>query len=103
MLKILPNGLAVMNTLLNTSSRNFNYVSHHDNVCQTSFFKLLLSNYRIDEEMRPVKLLKIVIGYDTNLTGYMFDVHLSYKLKHVITQYSEGKPSLVSMDLFGSD
>lgn len=50
---------------------------------------------RIDEEMRPVKLKKIVKGYESNHPAYQFDMHLSYKLKAVISQYSEGKPTLV--------
>ncbi|KAE8740301.1 hypothetical protein FOCC_FOCC014201, partial [Frankliniella occidentalis] len=40
--------------------------------------------------------MKLVKGYDySNCNGFMFDVHLSYKLKLVISQYSDGKPTLV--------
>ncbi|KAJ1521887.1 hypothetical protein ONE63_002225 [Megalurothrips usitatus] len=51
--------------------------------------------FKLDEDMRPVKLHKVVKGFDSKLSSYLFDVHLSYKLKNVITQYSEGKPTLV--------
>lgn len=54
------------------------------------------SFFRIDEKMRPVKLQKIVKGYESSQNGYLFDVHLSYKLKQIISQYSAGKPTLVS-------
>ncbi|XP_034242454.1 uncharacterized protein LOC117645973 [Thrips palmi] len=51
--------------------------------------------FKIDEEMRPVKLTKIVKGYEQKGGSYMFDIHLSYKLKPIISQYSDGKPTLV--------
>ncbi|KAK3910918.1 putative ATP-dependent DNA helicase HFM1, partial [Frankliniella fusca] len=51
--------------------------------------------FRMEESMRPVQLKKVVKGYDSNFSGFMFDVHLSYKLKAVISQYSDGKPTLV--------
>ncbi|KAE8748528.1 hypothetical protein FOCC_FOCC004704 [Frankliniella occidentalis] len=51
--------------------------------------------FRMEESMRPVQLKKVVKGYDSNFGGFMFDVHLSYKLKQVISQYSDGKPTLV--------
>lgn len=48
--------------------------------------------------MRPVHLKRIVKAYpckDERTIGYKFDLSLNYKLKQIIMQYSEGKPTLV--------
>ncbi|VEN38347.1 unnamed protein product [Callosobruchus maculatus] len=48
--------------------------------------------------MRPVKLNKIVLGYSYNpktMNPFKFDLSLNYKLKNLIMQYSEGKPTLI--------
>lgn len=49
------------------------------------------------EEYRPVQLKKIVLGYmcPSNTTPFKFDLSLNYKLKSVIQQYSNNKPTLV--------
>lgn len=53
----------------------------------------------IEPEMRPVKLNKIVIGFDPIKSSfsseYRFDIQLSYKLENVIRRHSSGKPALV--------
>nr|CAI5862914.1 unnamed protein product [Callosobruchus analis] len=54
--------------------------------------------FKFSEEMRPVKLNKIVLGYSYNpktMTPFKFDLSLNYKLKNLIRQYSEGKPTLI--------
>jgi len=55
--------------------------------------------YRSDDDERPVKLQKIVLGYNATSGGFKFDLDLSYKLKPLIRQYSSGRPTLVSMRL----
>nr|XP_022917190.1 probable ATP-dependent DNA helicase HFM1 [Onthophagus taurus] len=55
-------------------------------------------HFRFKDEVRPVKLNKIVIGYPFNSamsSPFKFDMMLSYKLHHIILQYSCGKPTLV--------
>lgn len=49
------------------------------------------------DEMRPVKLQKVVLGYpcDSNCTYFRFDLNLNYQLVEVIKQYSGGKPTLI--------
>nr|CAH7763205.1 unnamed protein product [Callosobruchus chinensis] len=57
-----------------------------------------LNYFKFSEEMRPVKLNKIVLGYSYNpktMTPFKFDLSLNYKLKNLIMQYSEGKPTLI--------
>ncbi|XP_075217960.1 uncharacterized protein LOC142322769 [Lycorma delicatula] len=51
----------------------------------------------IGEEMRPVKLNKIVLGfpYNESKSAYYFDMSLSYQIPKVIFRYSEGKPTLI--------
>lgn len=58
---------------------------------------VLHSPYRMDESFRPVRLRKVVLGYpcSENITGFRFDLTLSYKLARVIQTYSEEKPTLV--------
>ncbi|KAG8224071.1 hypothetical protein J437_LFUL001148, partial [Ladona fulva] len=53
--------------------------------------------YQIGEEMRPVKLKKIVLGYNCaeNWSPFRFSITLMYKLKNVLLSYSDGKPSLI--------
>ncbi|NXT41485.1 HFM1 helicase, partial [Pelecanoides urinatrix] len=52
---------------------------------------------RIDEDQRPVKLRKIVLGFpcSDNLTEFKFDLTLNYKIASIIQTYSEQKPALV--------
>lgn len=45
--------------------------------------------------MRPVKLKKIVLGYQAGTSAFKFDITLNYKLQDVILRYSDGKPTLV--------
>ena len=49
------------------------------------------------DEVRPVQLRKVVLGYvyHRSSTEFKFDYSLSYKLPNVISMYSEGKPTLV--------
>ncbi|XP_060524507.1 uncharacterized protein LOC132700928 [Cylas formicarius] len=54
--------------------------------------------YKFSEEIRPVKLNKIVLGYPINSqvsSLFRFDMSLSYKLPSLILKYSEGKPTLI--------
>ncbi|KAJ8923069.1 hypothetical protein NQ315_001621 [Exocentrus adspersus] len=53
--------------------------------------------YRFSEEMRPVKLKKIIYGYNYNpkTSPFKFDISLNYKLPSLMMQYSEGKPTLI--------
>ncbi|NXU72267.1 HFM1 helicase, partial [Oreotrochilus melanogaster] len=52
---------------------------------------------KIDEDQRPVKLRKIVLGFpcSDNQTEFRFDLTLNYKIASIIQTYSEQKPSLV--------
>ncbi|KAM9379135.1 putative ATP-dependent DNA helicase HFM1 [Phaethornis superciliosus] len=52
---------------------------------------------KIDEDQRPVKLRKIVLGFpcSDNQTEFKFDLTLNYKIASIIQTYSEQKPSLV--------
>ncbi|KAJ8927311.1 hypothetical protein NQ314_020225, partial [Rhamnusium bicolor] len=54
-------------------------------------------NIKFSEEMRPVKLKKIVLGYNRNpkTSPFKFDISLNYKLQSLMIQYSEGKPTLI--------
>lgn len=57
---------------------------------------------KIDEDQRPVKLRKIVLGFpcSDNQTEFKFDLTLNYKIASVIQTYSEQKPALVVQQLF---
>ncbi|XP_019357137.1 PREDICTED: probable ATP-dependent DNA helicase HFM1 isoform X3 [Gavialis gangeticus] len=52
---------------------------------------------KIDENHRPVKLCKVVLGFPCsgNQTEFKFDLTLNYKIASVIQTYSEQKPALV--------
>uniref|UniRef100_A0A7M4G259 Probable ATP-dependent DNA helicase HFM1 n=1 Tax=Crocodylus porosus TaxID=8502 RepID=A0A7M4G259_CROPO len=52
---------------------------------------------KIDENHRPVKLRKVVLGFPCsgNQTEFKFDLTLNYKIASVIQTYSEQKPALV--------
>ncbi|CAH1708540.1 unnamed protein product [Aphis gossypii] len=47
------------------------------------------------EDERPVKLQKIVLGYNCKTNNFKFDFGLTYKLKPLIRQYSNGRPTLI--------
>nr|CAD7425700.1 unnamed protein product [Timema monikensis] len=52
--------------------------------------------YKISDELRPVKLNKVVIGYPcTTASPFQFDIGLSYKLKPILIKYSNLKPTLI--------
>ncbi|XP_066905117.1 probable ATP-dependent DNA helicase HFM1 isoform X2 [Halyomorpha halys] len=53
--------------------------------------------YKFGEEMRPVLLNKVVKTFPFNekMSYYKFDLNLSYKLKQIVLDYSEGKPALI--------
>ncbi|XP_031470619.1 probable ATP-dependent DNA helicase HFM1 isoform X2 [Phasianus colchicus] len=52
---------------------------------------------KVDEDQRPVKLRKIVLGFPCSgsLTEFKFDLTLNYKIASVIQAYSDQKPVLV--------
>ncbi|NXA70674.1 HFM1 helicase, partial [Mohoua ochrocephala] len=52
---------------------------------------------KIDEDQRPVKLRKIVLGFpcSDNQTEFKFDLTLNYKIAGIVQTYSEQKPALV--------
>ncbi|XP_072505160.1 probable ATP-dependent DNA helicase HFM1 isoform X2 [Notamacropus eugenii] len=52
---------------------------------------------KIDENHRPVKLRKVVLGFpwSSNQTEFKFDLSLNYKVVSVIQTYSNQKPTLV--------
>ncbi|KAF5277172.1 hypothetical protein FQR65_LT03878 [Abscondita terminalis] len=53
-------------------------------------------SFKFNEDMRPVKLKKVVIGYNSKApTPFKFDIMLNYKLQSVMLQYAEGKPTLI--------
>lgn len=56
-----------------------------------------LCKKRINEDYRPVKLEKFVIGYNygKDMTEFKFDMTLNYKLSGIIRKYSNGKPTLI--------
>lgn len=66
------------------------------------YFKTALKyayiSHRLEESLRPVKLRRVVLGYDCrdNWTEFRFDLSLNYRLPGVIANYSENKPTLVS-------
>nr|XP_015210859.1 PREDICTED: probable ATP-dependent DNA helicase HFM1 isoform X2 [Lepisosteus oculatus]XP_015210860.1 PREDICTED: probable ATP-dependent DNA helicase HFM1 isoform X2 [Lepisosteus oculatus] len=51
----------------------------------------------MDEEHRPVKLRKVVLGFpcSSNQTEFKFDLSLNYKIASIIQTYSDQKPTLV--------
>ncbi|KFP29804.1 putative ATP-dependent DNA helicase HFM1, partial [Colius striatus] len=52
---------------------------------------------KINEDQRPVKLRKVVLGFpcSDSQTEFKFDLTLNYKIANVIQTYSEQKPALV--------
>ncbi|KAK6344132.1 Sec63 [Orbilia brochopaga] len=50
---------------------------------------------RLGEEFRPVKLEKIVYGYQANANDFVFDKFLDSKLYDVIQKHSQRKPVMV--------
>ncbi|NXY69932.1 HFM1 helicase, partial [Glareola pratincola] len=52
---------------------------------------------KIDDDQRPVKLRKVVLGFpcSDNQTEFKFDLTLNYKIAGIIQTYSEQKPALV--------
>ncbi|XP_059489970.1 probable ATP-dependent DNA helicase HFM1 isoform X2 [Neocloeon triangulifer] len=59
--------------------------------------KLEPMSFSISEDQRPVKLKKVVYGYDSRpgWSPFRFDMQLNYKLKEVLIKHSDGKPSLI--------
>jgi ATP-dependent DNA helicase HFM1/MER3 len=53
--------------------------------------------YKMSNDLRPVRLRKIVLGYNCKQTwnDFQFDMQLSYRLDSVIKTYSESKPTLI--------
>ncbi|PSN45754.1 hypothetical protein C0J52_13790 [Blattella germanica] len=53
--------------------------------------------FKISEDMRPVKLTKIVLGYShpLSVSQFRFEMSLSYKLRDLIFKHSGGKPTLI--------
>ncbi|XP_066152085.1 probable ATP-dependent DNA helicase HFM1 [Euwallacea fornicatus] len=55
-------------------------------------------SFKFSEDVRPVKLNKVVLGYPFNSQSqsvFKFDMSLSYKISGLISKYSEGKPTLI--------
>lgn len=54
-------------------------------------------SYKMSEELRPVKLRQVVLGFycQASCKDFQFDLSLSYKLGRVIEEYSQKKPTLV--------
>ncbi|NXC50984.1 HFM1 helicase, partial [Penelope pileata] len=52
---------------------------------------------KVDEDQRPVKLRKVVLGFpcSDNQTEFKFDLTLNYKIASIIQAYSDQKPALV--------
>ncbi|KAK7086950.1 ATP-dependent DNA helicase MER3 [Halocaridina rubra] len=52
---------------------------------------------KLEETLRPVKLRRVVLGYDCreNWSEFRFEISLNYKLPSVIATYSSNKPTLV--------
>ncbi|XP_068757801.1 probable ATP-dependent DNA helicase HFM1 [Montipora capricornis] len=53
--------------------------------------------YSMDDSYRPVKLRKVVLGFNksSNFSDFGFDLSLNYKLSSIIQTYSDRKPTLV--------
>jgi hypothetical protein len=53
--------------------------------------------FKINEDMRPVKLQKIVLGYPhpVGTSQFHFEMSLSYKLRDILFKYADGKPTLI--------
>lgn len=51
----------------------------------------------INEDYRPVKLEKVVLGFPCpkQLKSFRFDINLNYKLAGVIRQFSNDKPTMI--------
>ncbi|XP_064098170.1 probable ATP-dependent DNA helicase HFM1 [Macrobrachium nipponense] len=52
---------------------------------------------RLEERLRPVRLHRVVLGYDCNesWSDFRFEISLNYKLPSVIATYSNNKPTLI--------
>lgn len=80
----------VLQILLNVSGAHKIYLSKI-NLC---FFCV----NRFSDDIRPVKLTKVVLGYPFNplhSTPFKFDIMLNYKLQPVLLKYAQGKPVLI--------
>ncbi|TNY19881.1 P-loop containing nucleoside triphosphate hydrolase protein [Rhodotorula diobovata] len=51
--------------------------------------------FQFDDEFRPCKLQKVVIGYPRNGNEFAFANALNFKLFELVRQYSSGKPVLI--------
>ncbi|BGP54086.1 ATP-dependent DNA helicase MER3 [Rhodotorula sphaerocarpa] len=51
--------------------------------------------FQFDDNFRPCKLQKVVVGYPRGSNDFAFAASLSFKLYDLIKQYSSGKPVLV--------
>ena len=53
--------------------------------------------FKFGEEIRPVQLNRVVLGYPMNdgHSEFRFEMGLSYKLDRIIPQYSQGQPTLI--------
>ena len=53
--------------------------------------------YKFGEEMRPVQLERVVLGFpmQEGQSEFKFEMNLSYKLDRIINQYSRGEPTLI--------
>ena len=53
--------------------------------------------FKMSEDMRPVKLKKIVMGYSrpVGISQFRFEMSMSYRLRALLFKYAEGKPTLI--------
>ncbi|KAL3847245.1 hypothetical protein ACJMK2_018167 [Sinanodonta woodiana] len=83
-------------TKLNNSSSPFRFIAVSATIPNIEDCNTCIC--RMDESSRPVKLRKIVIGYNFDehrASLFQFDMMLSYRLAGIIHSYSDGKPTLV--------
>ncbi|XP_046390762.1 probable ATP-dependent DNA helicase HFM1 isoform X2 [Ischnura elegans] len=54
-------------------------------------------SYKFNEDMRPVRLKKVVLGFHCpdNWSSFRFSLTLMYKLKGILLSHASGKPTLI--------
>lgn len=54
-------------------------------------------DFSLGEKYRPVRLRRVVLGYNWSeqSSDFKFDISLNYKIASIIHTYSENKPTLV--------
>lgn len=90
---------------LNLNRQTYTHLYHNTSLCEghgAMYFShrpSLLS--RLGEELRPVQLKQVVLGYPCSVawSEFRFDISLTYKLPSVVATYSDNKPTLVGLQL----